>query len=110
MSGIVLHAPGGQAITTGKEGMASKGPSTRGIAGEALIVRLCPRACREGNVRIGDITSFNQLVGTANQRIWDRDPQGSGRLEVDRLEQIGHLLHRHVGGLFALWNSTCVVA
>jgi len=56
----------------------------------------------------GDL--FDHLVGAANQRIWDGDPQGSSRLEVDRQPNIGHLLHRHVGRLLASENTACVVA
>ena len=51
---------------------------------------------------------FNHLVGAANQRLWDIQPERLGGLQVDDHLDFRDLLDRQVGGLVALENAAGV--
>src|SRR5215467_3742096 len=62
---------------------------------------------REGGLRPScrgtrAVSSLNHLVGPAEQRLWNREAQGLGALEVDDQLELGGLLHRQIARLGAL--------
>src|SRR6476620_3425871 len=54
---------------------------------------------RSGEAALG---SLNDLIGPQQQRLWDREPERLGGLEVDHQLELRRLLHGQVGGLGAL--------
>jgi hypothetical protein len=53
---------------------------------------------------------FDHLVGAADQRVGDGDTKGLGGLEIDGQLDLGYLLDRQVGGLFALEDAGSIDA
>src|ERR1035441_5125029 len=53
---------------------------------------------------------FDHLVGAADYRQWDIQPERLGGLQIDDQFDFGNLLDRQVGGLLTLENANGIVA
>src|SRR6266850_4703780 len=74
----------------------------------------CPSACLKGaNKRLMHAqlpALFNHLVGAAEQRKWDVEPERLGALQIkEQLDFCGQL-HRQVARLFSLEDAPDIVA
>ena len=69
---------------------------------------LCAKSGRE-QVQQTEVL-FDDPVGTAKQRYWERDAERLGSLVVEDQLDLGGLLDRQIGWLFTLQNSTSIDA
>src|SRR6476660_2850139 len=54
--------------------------------------------------------SFDHLVGKREHLVWYFEAERLGSAEIDEQLELAYLLHRHVGGFFALENPPGVGA
>jgi len=54
------------------------------------------------NVRAQNPALLDDLIGGQEDRLWDREPERLGRLEVDDELELGRLVKRDLAGLCAL--------
>src|SRR3954453_11724135 len=52
---------------------------------------------------------FDHFIGAREQRLWDRDPQRRGRLQVDDQLELGRRLHGKVAWLLTFQNTVNVL-